>query len=80
MKTGLELLVKELPDKQRATLFAKLGISERTWYRWMRDPSRYILLTDAPKIKAFLDRHYGEDHDMAKLTRPLRVRGSKTAA
>jgi hypothetical protein len=76
-ETELSLLVKGLPPNKRATLIKKLGTTQNTLYRWLRQPRSFITLETAPVFKQVLDSHYKADHDINALSKPVQIRGRK---
>lgn len=70
-ETQLSYKLRKLTDGQRDALLADLGISERTWFNWLKRPGALVGADALVTIKEHLDRIDGRDYNLVELMKPV---------
>lgn len=62
--------MRDIRPAERANLLPTMGIAEKAWEQRLKNPGM-MRWDEVLALKAFLDRKYGADHDMAALKEAL---------
>lgn len=65
----LQVLMKTVPEQDRAELLPRMGVSDTTWWKWRRQPHLWRALALVPLAEYFSAKH-GKTVTVDELLKP----------